>query len=198
MTAAVVVQSWGVFTAGVCFGLLLALCFFGAIDAERLFGSQRRAKDRPPKANETALIKVRLDYEPGAELVGQPVMTQAYPGDAGWDLYSVEDLALFPGEYAEIACGFSIELPEGYWALLHSRSSSMRRGLLINTAVIDSGYRGPMFVGVRNLNKEVVPLKAGERLAQLILLPLVESDVQAVQELAPSERGSSGFGSSGR
>lgn len=124
---------------------------------------------------------------------------QAYPGDAGYDLYCSSDARIHPGQYIEIPCGFSMGMPEGYWGWLTARSSTARRGLLVNQAVIDQGYRGPMFVGVTNVGARTVRVETGERLAQLIPMPLCAADtgIAQVQELSESERGSNGFGSSG-
>lgn len=154
----------------------------------------RRARESQGEAREGKPVAVRW-HIPEIEGI---TPSKAYSGDAGLDLHSNESVTVWPGEYAEIGCGFDIELPEGYWGLLHSRSSTMRRGLLVNTSVIDQGYRGPMFVGVRNISGDAVEVKVTERLGQLIVLPLVDTHVKVVQELSESSRGSSGFGSSGR
>ena len=135
----------------------------------------------------------------GAEVA----MPKAYAGDAGFDLACTERCIVYPGEYAEIPCGFDIELPEGVWAMIHPRSSTARRGLLVNTSVIDNGYRGPMFVGVTNVkapgeeNSEVI--EKGERVAQLIPMPLLAPEivVYEVDALSASDRGTAGFGSTG-
>lgn len=122
----------------------------------------------------------------------------AYPGDAGSDLVLVESAILAPGEARDLAVGFAIELPIGYWALIQGRSSTLRkRGLFVNPGVIDNGYRGPLFVYVRNDTKEPVAIESGDRLAQLILLPYALPVVQEVIELSWSARGASGFGSTG-
>ena len=128
------------------------------------------------------------------------IPTRAYDGDAGWDLYCAENRRIASGTYVEVACGFDIELPDHSWALLHSRSSTLReRGLMVNSAVFDSGYRGPVFVGVWNLSDRTKEIKVGERLAQLIPIGHTPIDrVVRVESLNPSERGENGFGSSGR
>lgn len=122
----------------------------------------------------------------------------AYPGDAGMDLTVVEHVILAPGEACDLATGLRIELPVGYWARITGRSSTMRkRGLLVNEGIIDNGYRGELYVFVKNLNGHDAFISPGDRLAQLILHALVTPEIKVVDELAPSHRGEAGFGSSG-
>lgn len=125
-------------------------------------------------------------------------LTRSHVGDAGLDLYCSEDVTIPPGQFEDIPVGVSVELPEGFWGLLTGRSSTLRkRGLMVAQGVIDQGYRGPLFAGVWNLTGEPVKALRGERLAQLILLPLWAGGVESVLFLSGSSRGSAGFGSSG-
>lgn len=125
-------------------------------------------------------------------------LTRAHVGDAGLDLYCSEDVTILPGRFEDIPVGVSVELPGGFWGLLTGRSSTLRkRGLMVAQGVIDQGYRGPLFTGVWNLTAEPVRVSRGERLAQLILVPLWEGGVESVLFLSGSSRGSAGFGSSG-
>jgi dUTP pyrophosphatase len=122
----------------------------------------------------------------------------AYPGDAGMDLAVVEHVILGPGEAADLATGLRIELPVGYWARITGRSSTLRRrGLLINEGIIDNGYRGDLYIYAKNLNGHDAIINPGDRLAQLILEEVIAPQIKVVDELAPSHRGESGFGSSG-
>jgi dUTP pyrophosphatase len=127
--------------------------------------------------------------------------TKAYSDDAGFDLYVSEDTLIEPGEFVDVPCAVAVELPSDTWALLTGRSSTLRqKQLMVNQGVIDPGYRGELFAGVWNLGSKVVEVKAGERLAQLILMPnhALHAKLVTVNELAPHQRGQSGFGSSGR
>lgn len=126
--------------------------------------------------------------------------TRAYPTDAGLDLYVSEQVTIPPGGFRDVPAGISVELGESQWGLVTGRSSALReRGLLIHSGIIDSGYRGPLFAGAFNLSSEEVTLKAGERVAQFILMHNSTRFVDPipVAQLNPSPRGTNGFGSSG-
>ena len=139
-------------------------------------------------------IKVRL-HEGTEE---NQVPTRAYPGDAGFDLITSEDIRIGPGQVADIPCGFDIELPIGWWGLVVPRSSTWRRHeILVQQAVIDQGYRGPMFVIAHNPGPSWRAVKIGARIAQIVPLPLFPGLVRVVDELSGSIRGANGFGSSG-
>lgn len=125
---------------------------------------------------------------------------QVYPGDAGFDVYIETPVKLEPRQTQDVPCGISIELPEGYWGLLVGRSSVAKQGLSVRTAIIDNGYRGPLFTIVENLNHNVIYLDPGTRLAQLIPIALVSDLMRPVrvERLGETERGADGFGSTGR
>ena len=125
-------------------------------------------------------------------------LDRAHPGDAGLDLYCSEDVTVYPGQFVDIPLGVSVELPEGWWGMLTGRSSTLRkRGLMVNQGVIDQGYRGPLFAGVWNLTGKPVEVHRGERLVQLILVPIWRGSALEVMVLNDSVRGVRGFGSSG-
>lgn len=129
---------------------------------------------------------------------GGKTPTRSYEGDAGFDLYCSRDMTIAPGDYVDIPTSVSVALPEGYWALVTGRSSAWRkRGLLVIDGVIDNGYRGELFSAAYNTGGSGVVIDAGERLAQMILLPVWGGRLQQVDELPASERGSNGFGSTG-
>lgn len=127
--------------------------------------------------------------------------TRDYEGDAGFDLYTEGNWVIGPSEFVDIPCGISVELPEGVWAMIVGRSSTLRkRGLLVMPGIIDNGWRGELFAGVQNLSQEQeVKVSDGERVAQLIPYPLVASRLewQRVSKLGESDRGARGFGSTG-
>jgi dUTP pyrophosphatase len=127
--------------------------------------------------------------------------TRAYPGDAGLDLYSLEDGVLGPGERASVRTGIAIEVPDGHAGLVLPRSGlAARQGIAIVNApgLIDSGYRGEIRVLLLNTDREQpFAIAKGDRIAQLVLVRVETPDIIEVDELAVSERGAGGFGSSG-
>lgn len=129
---------------------------------------------------------------------GGKAPTRSYEGDAGFDLYCSESMVLQPGDYLDIPTAVQVALPTGYWALITGRSSTWRkRNLLVVDGVIDNGYRGELFSAVYNTGQSAVVIDRGERLAQMILLPVWGGRLVQVEELPASERGSNGFGSTG-
>ena len=135
----------------------------------------------------------------GVAETGLWLPARAKPGDAGFDLYCQVETVCRPGEFVDIPCGVAVEFPSGWWGLLTGRSSTLRkRGLLVAQAVIDNGYRGPLFAGVWNLRDSSVTVGPGERIAQLIPVQAFPDSVIAAVGLGWSERGDSGFGSTGR
>jgi dUTP pyrophosphatase len=136
----------------------------------------------------------RLD--PAAELPAQ-----AHPGDAGFDLCSTIDMEVLPGERAMVPTGLSVAIPGGHAGLVLPRSGlASRQGLTLANApgLIDSGYRGEITCAVVNLDRDqAVKIRRGDRIAQLVVLALPQILPSWVDELPPSTRGDSGFGSTG-
>lgn len=125
----------------------------------------------------------------------------AHPGDAGADLRAASDVTLQPGERTLVGTGVSLAIPEGYVGLVTPRSGlAAKAGLSIVNApgVIDSGYRGEILVCLINLDPErPVTLRAGDRMAQLLIMPFVSATFHPVATLEGSERGAGGYGSTG-
>ncbi len=128
--------------------------------------------------------------------------TRAYDGDAGLDLYALEPVALSPGERASVSTGIALEIPAGQAGLVLPRSGlAARHGIALVNApgLIDAGYRGEVRVLLLNTDRhDTFTISQGERIAQLVLVRVESPEVAEVQELALSERGSGGFGSSGQ
>jgi dUTP pyrophosphatase len=128
--------------------------------------------------------------------------TRAHPGDAGLDLYALQDVVLAPGARCAVSTGWAVEIPEGQAGLVLPRSGlAIRHGVtLINApGLIDAGFRGELQVLLLNTDREATfTLAAGDRLAQLVLVEVATGPVIEVQELAASARGDGGLGSSGR
>jgi dUTP pyrophosphatase len=127
--------------------------------------------------------------------------TRAYPGDAGLDLYAAEALELAPGARASVGCGIAVELPPGHAGLVLPRSGlALRAGLTLANApgLIDAGYRGEVRVLLLNTDREsAFSVEPGMRIAQLLVVDAPEILLEEVPELAATERGARGFGSSG-
>jgi dUTP pyrophosphatase len=126
--------------------------------------------------------------------------TKAYADDAGFDLYCDENIVIGPSTFVDVPLGVAIKVPEGTWGLLTGRSSTLRKhGLMVAQGVIDCGYTGPLFAGVWNMTDKPIQIERGMRLVQYILIHNASLNVEAqeVDELPQTERGDSGFGSSG-
>lgn len=143
------------------------------------------------------------------KVVGAPLPTKGYDDDCGFDLYCHIDKdrwmggtqGVGRGEFADIDCGVAIELPPGIWGLITGRSSAIRkRGLLVVNGIIDTGYRGRLFMPVINMGQNPVFIEHGERIGQLILMQNMSLgvEIRAVDFLSPSARGEKGFGSTGK
>lgn len=122
-------------------------------------------------------------------------------GDAGMDLKATESMLLKPGERACVGCGFALALPEGYGAFVLPRSGlASNHGISIVNApgLIDSNYRGEIKVILVNLDsKESFEISVGDRIAQMVIMPVPTIDFEEVSTLDETERGAAGFGSSG-
>ncbi|GAA4905937.1 hypothetical protein GCM10025789_26660 [Tessaracoccus lubricantis] len=127
--------------------------------------------------------------------------TYAHPGDAGADLRAVEDVVLEPGERRLVGTGVAVAIPDGYVGLVTPRSGlAARAGLSIvnSPGVIDAGYRGEIKVCLINLDpRETIRLSAGDRMAQLLILPFVTATFTEVGSLDETSRGIGGYGSTG-
>jgi dUTP pyrophosphatase len=127
------------------------------------------------------------------------VPRQAYEGDAGLDLAACDPVVLEPGERAVVATGLAVEIPEGFAGFVQPRSGLAARhgiGIVNAPGLIDSGYRGEIHVVLLNTGRESFAVEAGMRIAQLVIAPVAAVRLVEVDELATSERGSRGFGSS--
>ena len=123
---------------------------------------------------------------------------RAHPGDAGLDLHLNEDALLEPGQTRLLSTGIALAVPTGYVGLVADRSSMAKRGLKTAGGVIDAGYRGEVKVVLINHSAGPVELKRGERIAQLLILPVATPAVREVESLDETRRGEGGFGSTGR
>ncbi|GAB3222611.1 dUTP diphosphatase [Glycomyces halotolerans] len=130
-----------------------------------------------------------------------PVPAYANPGDAGADLYAAERVELAPGRRALVPTGIAVAIPDGYVGFVTPRSGLAHRlGITgVNApGTIDSGYRGEIKCNLINLDPErTAVIERGDRIAQLVVQPVVRARFTEVDELTPSQRGENGHGSTG-
>jgi dUTP pyrophosphatase len=134
-------------------------------------------------------------------LHGAEAPSYAHPGDAGADLVSTDEVTLAPGERQTVGTGISIALPDGYVALVVPRSGlAAKHGITVVNApgTIDAGYRGEIRIILLNTDAtEPYTIAPGDRIAQLLVLPVTRARFIPVERLPGTERGESGFGSTG-
>ena len=134
-------------------------------------------------------------------LSGSNVPAYAHPGDAGADLTAAEAVVLAPGERAMVGTGVSIALPDGYVGFVVPRSGlAAKHGITIVNApgAVDAVYRGEIKVILLNTDAtEPHAIEPGDRIAQLIVVPIVQAKFVPVETLPGSARGAGGFGSTG-
>jgi dUTP diphosphatase len=126
---------------------------------------------------------------------------RAHPGDAGFDLRSIEDAEVGPGERAMVRTGLAVAIPDGHAGLVLPRSGlATKHGLTLANApgLIDAGYRGELICSVVNLDRDLsVKIVRGDRIAQLVVVAVPELRPSWVDELPATSRGEGGFGSTG-
>lgn len=145
------------------------------------------------------------------------IPTKNFDSDAAFDLYadiqetfvpfgktaeeSERGVKVMPGQTVKISSGVAMEIPEWYWGAVYARSGlATKQGLRPANCVgvIDSQYRGAIIVPVHNDSNEVQIIRHGDRIAQFMLAPVIETSFEEVSELSESDRGEGGFGSSGK
>ena len=125
----------------------------------------------------------------------------AHPGDAGLDLFSVEEVTIEPGKRQLVATGISIELPKNTEAQVRPRSGlALKYGVTVlnSPGTIDEGYRGEIKVILINHGEEAFKINRGDKIAQMVIMPVLTVGIEEVEILNESERGEGGFGSTGR
>ena len=149
---------------------------------------------------------MELKIKPLSPKIGTEIPFPAYAtaGAAGMDLRACldEPLTLKPGDRVGVPTGFAIALPGPEWvAYIFARSGlGIKNGITLPNCVgvIDSDYRGEVTVGLLNSSKEAYTIEPGERVAQLVIMPVTQAEISVVEELDDTQRGAGGFGSTGR
>lgn len=145
------------------------------------------------------IVKMNLKVKRLTETAMLPVKNQ--DGDMGYDIFSDEDITLTTNHKRKIKTGIAIELPKGYGAFVVGRSGLTSKTLLrVNLGVIDNGYRGELHIMndiIYKGSNETVRIEKGDKIAQMIILPIFDGEVVEVDEVSETDRGDKGFGSSG-
>ena len=128
--------------------------------------------------------------------VGPP--TRQHEADTGYDIYVSGDYTIPPNQSAVIGHNLRVQLPPNTWGMVTGRSSNVDRGLQTLLGILDNGYRGPVTISVFNFSGEECVIPHGDRIAQLILLPMVVPPVQYADRLDDSDRGNGSLGSTGK
>jgi len=130
---------------------------------------------------------------------GAKLPTYAHQGDVGMDIYSLESYDLAPGERKIFWVGFALELADGHAAIIKDKSSlPLNGGIHTMGGVFDAGYRGEYNVNLINLGKDTYHIEVGDKIAQLVIIPVVRATLVEASELSDSARGAGGFGSTGK
>jgi len=121
-----------------------------------------------------------------------------HPGDVGMDLYAMETVEIPHMGHYRLWHGFALEFPEGYAAIIKDKSSISKAGLHTMGGVFDAGYRGEFNTHLVNFSGKPYTVEEGDKVAQLIIYPVAIAELEEVDELSESSRGTDGFGSTGK
>ncbi len=126
--------------------------------------------------------------------------TRANPTDAGFDLYALDDSVAWPRKRVLVQTGIAMAIPEGHVGLIWPRSGlAVKHGIDVMAGVVDSGYRGEIKVLLQNTDPDLVhKIHKGDRIAQILIQPIVAPELVEVDDLGETDRGAGGFGSTGK
>lgn len=136
-------------------------------------------------------IKVQLDK-------GAYMPVREHKDDAGADLRTPYGFTLWPGEYKGIDTGVHVEVPEGYMMEVRSKSGLMKNHGLLTDGTVDRGFSGSVHVFLFNFSNQIVKFAAGDKIAQIVFTKIDTPEFEQVDRITGGERGSNGFGSTGR
>lgn len=148
---------------------------------------------RPASVGWDAINTISVQLDRGAFM---PV--RAHDADAGYDIRTPVKFGLLPGQYSTIDTGVHIAIPEGYVGFLKSKSGLNIKNSIVGEGVIDSGYTGSIKVKLYNFGSRNKMFELGDKIIQLVILPVYTPKLRQVDKLDDTERGSNGFGSTGR
>lgn len=140
------------------------------------------------------MLDLFIQYEGGFRTVFEP-----RDGDAGYDIASDVDAWVPPGSQLAIGTGARMQIPDGYCGILKSRSGlAAKENIHVAAGVIDSSYRGEILVLLRNEGHSAFTVRIGDRIAQMVIVPVFTGPLRVMVRLPGTERGEDGFGSTGR
>lgn len=143
--------------------------------------------------------RMKIVLDKGTEKFADALMpSRAHDADAGYDLYSREAWTIFPGKSYVFDTGVHVQLPAGTCGLLVSKSGLNTKHGIVSTGLIDSGYTGSIRVKLYNHGGNPVTIEVGQKISQLVILPIITPDLEVVDVLEDTDRGEGGFGSSGK
>lgn len=137
-------------------------------------------------------MKMKVMLDPGAKMP-----TRAHELDAGYDLYSMQDVCICPNASGKFDTGVHVQIPAGYVGFLKSKSGLNVKSGIQSEGVIDAGYTGSIQVKLYNHGAHAVDIKKGQKISQLVILPIITPELELVDGLEETERGNGGFGSTG-
>lgn len=129
---------------------------------------------------------------------GAKMPTRGHKADAGYDLYSREGAVIFGGDSYRFDTGVNVQIPEGYVGMVKSKSGLNVQYGVQSEGVIDSGYTGSIVVKLYNHGKAAVRIEEGQKISQLVILPIITPELELVDSLEETDRGDGGFGSTGK
>lgn len=131
---------------------------------------------------------------------GGKMPSRKHPGDAGADVYALDETLIEPHQTVCLGLGFGTEIPEGYVGFILPRSSMAARGLVAQAVPVDAGYRGELHAIICNYGETIQKIEPGDRIAQLVVVPCQTWSFSWIDPAAASrsERGTGAFGSTGK
>ena len=136
-----------------------------------------------------------IKYKKLDNFISAPI--RAHSVDAGADLFATEDIVLNPNERYAMPLGFAIAVPEGYMATIRTKSSKFKTGLYSKEPPVDAGYTGEVHALLHNVSNDIMEIHRGDKVAQLIVVPVILAEFEEVESLEKTERGDGAFGSTG-
>ena len=129
---------------------------------------------------------------------GAYLPTRAHEADAGYDLYAIEGCTIYPGKSKVFDTGVHVQLEKGTCGLIVSKSGLNVRSGCVSEGLIDSGYTGSIRVKLYNHGMNPVTIEVGQKISQMVILPIFTPELELVEKLEDTERGNGGFGSTGK